>query len=457
MLQKRQTELFCEWLGNFLDYERIREKKEFSLETMRFLVNRFKHPENAFKSIHVAGSKGKGSVTTMMACILETAGKKTGIYTSPHILDFTERISSPSGPFTDEIYGRAGDIIVPLVDSIIPGSIPGDMDPTWFELVTLFAFVTFKEAGLEWAVIETGLGGRLDATNVVHPEACVITPIELEHTEYLGNTITQIAGEKAGIIKDGIPVFISGQKPAARSVFEETAARHCVPLFSMEEAVKSIGAKVAADGLSVDISFNRLPGGAQFTRNLHTKLRLVGEIQAKNAALAAYTVKYLFPDMNEETIEEGLSHAWLPGRFEIVPGSSPIILDGAHTVQSMTLTLETFRRIYTSDAHLVFACAADKNVDLMAELFREGFSSITITRPGERKQSDISHAEAAFRHVFSDEKAAILHVDTDYATVLQEAFETAYKTGIPLLVTGSFYLVAEAKKILAHLNQDQGR
>ena len=451
----RQTELFCEWLENYLDYERIKKKGEFSLDTMRFLVERFKHPELSFRSIHVAGSKGKGSVSTMLANILESSGRKSGLYTSPHLLDFTERISTTSGPFTDAQYGKACDIVVPLVESIIPGSIPGGLDPSWFELVTLFAFVTFKEAGIPWAVIETGLGGRLDATNVIRPEACVLTPIELEHTEFLGDTIEKIAGEKAGIIKEGIPVFVAEQSTQARSVFERTAVQHHSPIFCMDDAIRRIESVVTPDGLEIDISFNDLSGGARFSRPLHTRLALIGGIQVHNAALAAYVAKYLFPDMTEEMIENGLARSWLPGRFEIVSKSQPVVLDGAHTMRSVGLTLDTFRQIFPVKAHLLFACAADKDVDSIAALFSDDFSRITITKPGDKKQSDIHHAEKAFLNAFSSRTDVELMVDGDYASAIRQALKSAFDCGVPLLVTGSFYLVSEVKKILAEKNQDQ--
>jgi len=454
MIERRQTELFCEWLDNYLNFEQIKKKEAFSLETMRFLVDRFKHPEKTFKSIHVAGSKGKGSVSTMIAHILDAAALPSGLYTSPHLLDFTERVSSARGPFTDTIYGRSCDIVVPLVDSIIPGSIPGGNDPSWFELITLFAFVTFREAGLPWAVIETGLGGRLDATNVICPEACVITPIELEHTEYLGDTIEKIAAEKAGIIKESVPVFIAEQRNVARLVFETVAAKRHAPVFCMTDAVNSIRTETSVDGLEVWITFNNLAGGARFDRPLHVKLALISEIQAHNAALAAYTVKTLLPGITEDLIEAGLSRAWLPGRFECVSRKPPIILDGAHTVRSIELTLDTFRKLYPGDAHLVFACAADKDVDSIATLFYEGFSRITITRPGDKKQSDLDHASAVFGRIFACHPKTSLTIDPDYATAISGAVDNARSGGMPLLITGSFYLVAEAKKILDARTRD---
>lgn len=448
MIERRQTELFCDWLENYLDYEHIKKKEEFSLETMQFLVNRFKNPERSFRSIHVAGSKGKGSVSTMLAHILDAAGLRSGLYTSPHLLDFTERISTSRGSFSDAEYGKACDIVVPLVESIIPGSIPGGGDPSWFELVTLFAFVTFREAGLPWAVIETGLGGRLDATNVIIPEASVLTPVELEHTEYLGDTIEKIAGEKAGIIKPGIPVFAAPQTPAARSVFERTARTRGSPFFSLDDAVHSLRASSSERGLSVEIEYNALSGGARFSRPLKATLSLPCAIQAQNAALAAYTAKYLFPDIDEGKIEEGLSRAWLPGRFEIVRGNTPIVLDGAHTVRSVSLTLLTFAEIYPGKAHLLFACAADKDVESIAPLFAGHFERVVVTRPGNKKASDIERADAAFKNAFAGIEGIDYSVNADWERAIASSLREAESQRVPLLVIGSFYLVSEVKRIL---------
>jgi len=455
MHERPQTELFCEWLENYLDFEHIKKKDDFSLEPMRFLAERFKHPERSFKSIHVAGSKGKGSVSTMMASIMDAAGIHAGLYTSPHLLDFKERVSSSRGTFSEAVYGKACDIVVPLVESIIPGSIPGGAEPSWFELVTLFAFITFREARLPWAVIETGLGGRLDATNVIHPEACVIMPVELEHTEYLGKTIEKIAGEKAGIIKKGIPVFVSEQTNEALSVFASKAKELSAPLFCMKDAIKSLHSTPSTDGLDIVIAFNNLPGGAYFKRPLNARLSLVNPVQAENAAIAAYTMKYLFPELTEKIIEAGLSQAWLPGRFEILDNHPPVILDGAHTIRSITLTLDTFASLFPGNAHLLFACAADKAVDDFAQLFKGHFSHITVTRPGDKKPSDMDHASNAFSRVFSGQDKQICSINENYVEAIQDAISRAIKVQAPLLVTGSFYLVAEAKKILASLSQDR--
>lgn len=453
MVKKRQSELFSEWLENYIDYERIKKKDEFSLDTMSYLVERFRHPERTFKSVHVAGSKGKGSVSAMLARILEASGHDTGLYTSPHMLDFTERVSRPSGPFPDELYGRAADIIVPLVESIIPANVPGHAEPTWFELVTLFAFVTFREAGLEWAVVETGLGGRLDATNVIVPEASIITPIELEHTEYLGSTIAAIAGEKAGIIKEGVPVFLSEQTAEARTVLEAAAEKRNAPCFSMEDAVRTLDASSSVHGLDVSFSFNRLEGGPAFARPIKTRIPMPNAIQARNAALASYTAKFLIPELDESIIEQGLSRAWLPGRFEILGGAPAVVLDGAHTVRSLTLTVRTFNEVFPGPAHVLFACAADKDVEAMAEIVMPAFDRVTLTRPGSKKTSDLERAVTAFK-AWNGEKGARVAVDENFERAILSAVTEAKAAGVPLLITGSFYLVTEAKSLLKQTNQD---
>lgn len=451
MVPKRQTELFCDWLEGFLDYERVRKSGEFSLETMRYLVERLKRPERSFDAIHVAGSKGKGSVSVMLARILETAGIPCGLYLSPHLLDFTERVGTASGPFSQEIYGAACDKLVPLVDSIIPGSIPGGLEPSWFELVTLFAFVAFREAGVPWAVVETGLGGRLDATNVLSPRACVITHIELEHTEYLGSTVELIAREKAGIIKKGVPVFVGRQPPSVRAVFEETAYGLGSPAFFMEDAIEREEGVLSSGKLRVDIGFRNVHGGATFSRPIRTELSLINSIQVRNAAIAAYTAKFLFPSLSETAIEEGLARAWLPGRFEVVRSDPLLVLDGAHTPESVMLTIRTFRSIAAGPASLLFACAADKDVDTIAIAASGSFERITLTIPGERKASDLAHAKRAFETAIAASTGGntALRVEEDFTEAITSEISRATGLGEPLLVTGSFYLVAEVKRILA--------
>ena len=203
---------FEDWLNKFLNFEKTQKKNIFWLETMNFLCEKFNNPQNEIPCVHIAGSKGKGSTSVMIASILEEAGFKCGIYTSPHIIDFRERIKRPFSFFEDWVYEQAADELVCGIESILPEELPGQRAITWFELVTLYSFLCFKIAKVDYVVYEVGLGGRLDSTNIVKPLLSCIMPIELEHTEFLGNTVELIAEEKAGIIKKDIPVLISFQK-----------------------------------------------------------------------------------------------------------------------------------------------------------------------------------------------------------------------------------------------------
>ncbi|ULQ60060.1 bifunctional folylpolyglutamate synthase/dihydrofolate synthase [Brucepastera parasyntrophica] len=420
---------------------------------MEFLVARFKNPEKKYNTVHIAGSKGKGSVSAMLTQIFSAAGYTAGLYTSPHILDFTERVSSAAGIFSDEMYGKASDLLVPLVESIIPENLPGGNEPTWFELVTLFAFLTFREAVVDWAVIETGMGGRLDATNVITPAASIITPIEMEHMEFLGDTLGKIAGEKAGIIKHHTPVFVSPQQEEALKVLTDAAKYHSSPFFYMQDIISSISSETSQEGNFIFIEYKQIPEGPVFSRPLSTRLRFLNEIQAQNAAIAAYTAKFLLPDITESMIETGLSRAWLPGRFELIPGDVPIVLDGAHTVKSISTTLTTFKKLFPGNNHLLFACAADKNVDAIAELFHS-FSEITITKPGDFKETDMEKISRPFLELYGSRKVT-LTINEDYQKAIPDAILSAYQKKIPLLVIGSFYLVSEVKKILVHRTGDQ--
>ncbi|MBO5729669.1 MAG: bifunctional folylpolyglutamate synthase/dihydrofolate synthase [Treponema sp.] len=441
------------WLDTYLNFEKLPQKDIFWLDTMEYLCQITNHPQKSFPSVHVAGSKGKGSTSIMVASILEAAGYKSGLYTSPHILDFSERIGYAKGTLPEHVYEAAAQELMATVEAIIPENLPGQRPITWFELVTTFAFLCFRQAHVDWAVFETGLGGRLDATNVLEPQLSVITPIELEHTEFLGDTIEKITGEKAGIIKPGTPVVIAPQKEAALKVLEAKAKELQCPLLKVEELIQVQG-KMVAGKMELRLE------SKLFARPIITQLSLLGDYQLWNAATAALAVKTLFPELPEEAIEKGLSQAKLPGRFEVIQRQGiDVVLEGAHTPTSVALSLQTFRQYIkdtyatntlkksldyasTRKPHLLFACAADKDVHTMAKLF-SGFGSMILTRPGGEKQSNPQLLQDAFKeagHEFT--------YISDFKEAIQKALQQALKDGVPLLVTGSFYLVAEVKKML---------
>ena len=462
---QQELEWFYEWLSRHTNYETTKAIDGFSLDTMLSLVKEAGNPQDAFNSLHVTGSKGKGSVSAMEASILQKAGYATGLYTSPHILSFLERVTGPAGLPPLEALERAAHTTVDCARRINALRL-AKTPPTWFELMTLFALLAFNRAGYQWAVFETGLGGRLDATNILKPRACIITTIELEHTDILGNTIKEIAAEKAGIIKKETPVFAAAQEDEARKVFERKAAELSSPIFFMDEAISSIEYSYTATKdeplkarLAVSVSFNSLKGGAHFSRPLSFNLKMPSIVQAENAALAAYSVKALLPNIDEADIEAGLSSAALPGRLEVTSfGETPVVLDGAHTAKSLKSTFCSFFNLFEKNtvAHLLFACAADKDAAAMAALANGRFARVTLTRPGGKKQSDIAITAKAFREECKTINGGDALVIPDWEAAIEEALVQAKKEEAALLITGSFYLLAEAKRILEPRLQGQG-
>ena len=475
---------FYRWLDGFINFEKRPHNKAFSLEVIGYYAALFSNPQTAYKSIHIAGSKGKGSVAAMLSALLAEAGYKTGLYTSPHVNDFRERITENGRFFNDLAYLEAFHAVmkkvVPHIDK------EREPQPSWFELVTLAAFVLFRQEKLDWAVFETGMGGRLDATNIVQPELTVLTPIELEHCEYLGHTIPLIAAEKAGIIKAGVPVFCSRQQPSALEVFKERAASLNAPLFYLPDFIEAIEHRLTPQGREVTIHFSAAhPVGALFKRPLHAILPLFTPVQAENAALAAAAFKYRFPDMPEDLIESGLSKAWLPARFQLLSANPLIVIDGAHTHNSIRTCADTFFSLLgsnfdASDPHtgsilehsgippvsaepsknkpiLVFACAADKNPADFAPIFLGNISQLYLTLPGSFKKGNLEKTVGAFTQVFGNGNNVVMEASEDFNAVLKQAFTQSIAENRPLLITGSFYLAAEAQRIYsAEGFQDRG-
>ena len=441
------VEYFQDWLDDYLNFEKNPKKDIFWLDTIDYLCKRFENPQDYAPCVHIAGSKGKGSVSRMIACILEEAGNKVGVFSSPHITDFRERITLPTAFFDEETYEAAIREMIPNIESIIPTSLPAERPITWFELVTLYSFLVFRKAEVDWSVFEVGLGGRLDATNVIRPKLCCITPIELEHTEFLGDTLEKIAAEKAGIIKNCTPVVVARQSTeSVKKVFEEKAFTRHAPIYFVDDVTKNLSHSFDLKNKVMNISFE----SEIFNRPIKTSLKMLGKMQLENAALAAIAARKLFPNLDEEIIERGLAKAKLPARFEIlteVPGYErlpALILDGAHTLNSITLTLDTLNKLYGEEkVSLLFACAADKDVKDIAKVLKGRFEHIYATRPGDTKHSDLPSLEAAFNAA-----GLSYELSDDFPQMIKKALKEASERGEILLVTGSFYLVAEVDKMI---------
>lgn len=415
--------------------------RPFRLDRMAALLDYFDHPEDGFLKIHVAGSKGKGSTAVYISCILEAAGLKTGLYLSPHVVSYRERITLAGVEMPDEVYIDQIEYMKDKIESMDPELLPGQSKPTTFELLTLLSFLIFKNMDCKWAVIETGIGGRLDATNVIQPVATVITPIELEHTEVLGSAIPQIAAEKAGIIKQDIPVFIGFQKQDAKDVLVRTAAEKNAACFPLDEHLEDIHAEYGNNGTRIQLKWK------DSTFNSAT-LKMLGDFQIENAALACMTCSHLFMKIGISTTEanqhisEGLGRGRLPGRMELIQSNPDIILDGAHTPASVKRLGDSFNRQYPQNRILLFGSVLGKNATSMAELLAPHFEHIIISTPGTFKMSDP-------RSVYDEYKKYSEHVELkmDPSEALERALELSGKT-IPILVTGSFYMVSEIRKLI---------
>ena len=437
------SEEVFDYLMGFVNVEKG-QKTEFKLDRMLFLSALLGNPHLGRLTIHVAGSKGKGSVSTMAASILGAAGLKTGLYTSPHLLRWKERIALSSGEMPEETLIAAMEEVLPFVEGKPADFFPGAELPTYFELTTLVAFCAFRAEGCAAQVIETGLGGRLDSTNIVDPDVSAITPIELEHTQFLGDTIGKIAFEKAGIIKRGKPVCLARQKEEALAVFRAKAAESGSVAHLVGADIDAADTRVGPSGTTCrlvrgpeagDAIKNLIPSGG-----LEVHCPIIGAIQAQNMALAAMATACALPGLKPADLVRGLAAARLPARFELVRADPPVVLDGAHTPESIRLTVDTARSLFPGPKVLLFACAYDKRHAEMASLLAPHFEAIVVTKPGTFKASDPKAVYASFAALRPDAR-----LEEDTAAALALAAGEAEAQGAALLVTGSFYLCAEAK------------
>ena len=443
------------WISRFINLERGQKPKSFRLDRMEALMELAGHPQRCAPSIHIAGSKGKGSVTGMLAAMLTAGGFRAARYMSPHVVDIRERICLGDAYFSEEIYRACGGELREITETLLPASANPLFDsaredgcePTYFELLTLFFFLCARRANCDVMVVETGMGGRLDSTNVLDPLASVITLIELEHTGFLGNTIEEVAGEKAGIIKTGKPLILAKQKEEALEVFKRTTKEKNSPLFYFPHSCELSNLKITPRGTDFTLTFKTAD---LFSAPLSLSIPVPGKVQAENAALAVAAVKTAFPQIDKDAIRRGLASLNIPARFEKIEEQPPFIIDGAHTPESLTLCIETFCSLYGEGGVLVFGCAADKDADAMAKIAASHFAKIFITTPGTFKASNPSQVYEAFAKETGDssnggEKTQLIENTQD---AVKNALDFARAKSIPILGTGSFYLVSEIRKII---------
>lgn len=432
------------FLQTLTDYERQRivryNTDTFNLDRMRQLLKKLDNPQNAFRSVHVGGTKGKGSVVAMTASMLQSCGYKVGTYTSPHLTDIRERIQINGEMISHADFARLMKQIEPLVAKIKPMC-------SSFDVLTALAFKYFAEQKVELAVVEVGLGGRLDSTNVISPEVTAITSISLDHMNQLGSTVAKIAAEKAGIFKPGIPAVTVVQDPAAEAVLKETAEK--------------VGCQFDICGKTIEFSYrfessrlqgphNRIVLTTPHSKFEHLSVPLLGEHQAINCGLALSIVDRLKSRgiaINDQRALEGLAKTTLPGRLEILPLQPKVILDGAHNAASIDAMIRGIGQHVSYDSMvLIFGCCGDKDVNGMLSRIASGADKVIFV--------SVNNIRSADPHDLMNRYNEMHGKMCQVADSLDEAYSIAKRAVTKediICVTGSFYLVGEAKKYFAQV------
>ncbi len=400
------------------------------LDRIQFLLSFLENPETLYPCIHVAGTNGKGSVCSILASILQSAGYKTGLYTSPHIRLFNERIRINGECIPNEDIARLASKLMPEIEK---------EHTTFFEVTTAMAFAWFAEQNVDIAIIETGMGGRLDATNVIEsPLATIITSIDLDHTEYLGSDLLSIAGEKAGIMKIGSPIIIGESRIELQSFFKSFAlhkqASSCI-IIDEESSVHSVR-------YNKDLSMNLdLSIGNQ--KYVEVKSERAGPHQIRNiqtALLALHKISALFP-CDELSIRKGLEFTSLisgiHGRIQLLQTNPPIIIDVGHNPACIKRLLETIDICgYSHNKwQIVFGAMSDKPIQEMLRLFAPYCDVLLACSPNIERAMPASQLALLSKDFIQD---------TEYFQSVADAVYKGIDTNKPLLITGSFYLAEEA-------------
>lgn len=400
---------------------------KLGLDRMRATLAALGDPHERLRFIHVAGTNGKGSTCAMIESGLRAAAIRTGLFTSPHLAEPTERIRIDGRPVSREQFAAAFDRVHDCVEKLV---VEGKLDwhTTYFETVTLMAFLIFLEERVDAVVLEVGLGGRLDATNVVRPGLSVITPIDFDHEAYLGASIESIAAEKAGILKSGVPAVFSRQRPEAARVLDVRAAELGITVRRAEDW--------QVDEIELDARGSRFHLRGE--RDLRINCPLAGEHQVQNAVTAA--IALAAAGIANEPIERGIAAANWPGRLERVSERPEIILDGAHNPAGARALAAYIDRFYPHRrVRLIYGAMRDKAVEEIAGILFPRASQLIVTAPRQSR----AMAPETIRDIAA-------HPNLRVTASLAEALELI-KDADPneaVFITGSLFLVAEARVMI---------
>jgi dihydrofolate synthase / folylpolyglutamate synthase len=423
-------------LGRELASPRQAHVQKFDLQNISKLAERMGHPERRSPCIHIAGTNGKGSTAAMMESILRAAGMRTGLYTSPHLERINERIRINGDPVSDAQFTESFERVLAAIEALMAsGALPAH--PTFFECMTAIAFDVFARGEVEFAVYEVGMGGRLDATNIVRPDVSIITQIDFDHEAYLGHSLDEIAGEKAGIIKPDGVVVSAAERPEARAVIAQRCQEQHARLVEVDQAWRVIEIVPDASGNHATAKW-RADGSV-----IQLKIPLAGKFQVRNALTAAAAAKLLMERgfaVNAAAIERGIASVQWPGRLEHVAEHPDVYLDGAHN-PAAARELRAFwdERLTGRRIILVYGAMRDKAVDEIAGLLFPRAEHVILTQPNQSRaiSADLL-ARMTCHHAVNCEAIAGATLAIDHA--LQLAGENC-----AVFITGSLFLVGEAR------------
>jgi dihydrofolate synthase/folylpolyglutamate synthase len=412
------------------------------LRPIRALLERLGRPEEDLSMIHVAGSKGKGSTCLFAEAILLELGESVGTFTSPHLESWVERFRIDGQPVSSSALVAAVRRVRPIIEDLKQG--PLETLPSFFDATTAVAFLLFAEAGVDRALIEVGLGGRLDSTNVICPAVTCVTSIELEHTDKLGDTETKIAFEKAGILKPNVPVVLGKLREAAAEVVRARAEVVGAPIIACGEHFTVQAKRASGGGSDLVFSASR-PSGIGF--DVSATLRMLGEAATDNAGLAIACVRALGVHSDEALCKastHGLARCVLPARIEVLETDERVIIDAAHTAESARVLAEVLDVLAPNGIELLFSVSSDKNLSALLDQLLPRTRRVWVTRVEPSRSIDVdvlaesirSHTPGMSIEIVEDPEAASLRA------------RASLEADRMLCVAGSIYLAGAVRRIL---------
>ncbi len=439
-------------LGRELASPQHARAAKFDLHNIRVLCARLGDPQHALRCVHVAGTNGKGSTCAMLASILNSAGLRTGLYTSPHLLRINERIRIAGAEISDADFAAEFTRVHQAIEELLAsGTLPAH--PTFFECLTAMAFDYFARQNTDLAVIEVGMGGRLDSTNIITPDVAIITQIDFDHENFLGHSIEAIAAEKAGIIKRGIPVVSAAAHPAAKEIVRRRAAELNATLVDIDEAIALTNLHAREGCYSFDLASGCRRGAscgewAPARLSLRIRLALPGRFQVQNAAAAIAAAQILaarqFP-IDDSAIAQGLASVQWAGRLQRLQERPAVYVDGTHNPAGARELLKFWEESFAVPGrsgagpriHLIYGAMRDKAVDEVAGLLFPRAATVILTQSPQPRSISAATLASLTRHL-----ARAMEVIPEPASALERALEAGGPDDV-IFATGSLYLAGD--------------